>query len=104
MFPLTSTTVRVTEFVPKSAHVNVSFDKYIVSIAQLSKLPSLISLNPIEALPIESKKIVAFLHIAVGGTVSNIVTVAVQVEELPLASCAVKVIIFAPVSAQVNEL
>ena len=80
MFPLTSTTVRVTEFVPKSAQVKSYLDNIIESIAQLSKLPSLISVIPTEAFPIESKKIVAFLHNGVGGTVSNIVTVAVQVE------------------------
>ena len=98
-FPFTSITVKVTELVPKSAQVKLYFDKYIVSIAQLSKLPFSISANVIEALPIESKNIVSFLHIAVGTKLSTIKTIEEQDDVLPELSVAVNVIPIPPAGA-----
>ena len=70
-----------------------------MSIAQLSKLPFSISANVIEALPIESKNIVSFLHIAVGTKLSTIKTIEEQDDVLPELSVAVNVIPIPPAGA-----
>ena len=44
-----------------------------------------------------------FWQMAVGSTVSSIVTAAVQLSVLPLGSVAVRVTVFAPAFEQLNE-
>src|SRR5438128_450865 len=56
------------------------------------------------ALPVASRLIVIFLHLATGLTLSSTVTVLEQVETLPLLSVTVRVTVFGPTLAQVNEL
>jgi hypothetical protein len=56
----------------------------------------------IEAAPAAFRLTEAFLHVMLGGVMSDTVTVAEQVAVLPLPSLAVKVTVFGPVFAQVK--
>ena len=55
MFPLASTAVKVTLFAPKFAQVKSYTSRYMVSIAQLSLDPLLMSVASIETFPFVSK-------------------------------------------------
>ena len=103
-FPFTSVTVKVTVLVPTSAQVNILGDATKVSIPQASVLPPSISAPVMVAIPLTSNCTVISWQIAVGATLSSTVTVAVHVLELPFTSVTVKVTVFGPTSAQVNEL
>ena len=54
----------------------------------------------IDAAPFASSSTVTFWQIAVGGIISNTVTVAEHVLELPCISVTVKTTVFAPTSSQ----
>jgi hypothetical protein len=103
VFPAASVTVSVTELTPRSAQVNVDCDTLIVNV-QLSVLPSLIMAAVKLAVPEAFKYNVSALQCATGAIVSTTVTTAEQVDVFPAASVAVKVTVFAPASAQVNNV
>ena len=58
MFPDPSVTVKVTEFGPRSAHVNPDADAANATAVQLSVDPLSISAATIDTLPVPSKKTV----------------------------------------------
>ena len=76
-----------------SSQSNALLSKLNDKIPQASLLPLLISLVVTLAVP-PDKVTVAFLQMAVGGTVSNTVTVAVSVSSFPFTSTTVKVTVF----------
>ena len=65
-----SITVKVTVFAPRLAQVNVLGETVIDAIPQLSVEPLLICDAVIEACPLASRYIVAFLQLATGGVAS----------------------------------
>ena len=75
--------------------VQLSVDALLTCPATIEPAPA-----PTELL----KVTVTFLQIAVGRMVSPIVTIERQVDEFPLLSVTVRVTLFAPKLAQVNEV
>jgi hypothetical protein len=79
LFELASVTVKVTVLpLPTFAHPKVVGLAARLNV-QLSSDPSSTSVAAIVALPAASRSTVMFLQLAVGGVLSNTVTVAVQV-------------------------
>lgn len=103
-FPLLSVTVNVTVFEPILAHVNVDGETESEAIPQASFDPLFTCAAVIEAVPAAFRFTVTFLQRAVGGVLSITVTVAEQVDELPLLSVTVKITLLVPTFAQVKEL
>ncbi len=94
--------VNVTALAPMFEQSNVSGETVLETIAQLSVLLLSISAAVIEAvLPLSV--LAMSWQIAVGGIWSVTVTLAVQPDELPEASAAVKVALFAPRLEQSNR-
>ena len=87
---------------PTFEQSNVFGETLIEAIPQLSLLPLSMSAGVMEACPVESKNMVSFLLLATGAILSTTVTIAVQVEALPVLSLTVKVTVFGPILAQVN--
>src|SRR4030043_509042 len=104
VLPLLSVTVRVTVFAPTLAHVNELMSMARLSIPHASVLPPSTSAATIEALPVASRYTSISWHTATGEIVSITVTVAVHWSVLPLLSVTVRVTVFAPTLAHVNEL
>ena len=104
-FPLISVTVSVTVFGPMFAHVNeFGFTEKVSAPPQFEEEPPSTSAPVIVALPVASRETVMSWHNATGATLSSTVTVAVHVETIPLLSVTVRVTVFGPTLAQVNEL
>ena len=101
LFPLGSVTVRVTEFGPLLAHVNVLGVTVRVAMAQLSLLPLSTSAPVMVALPDAFSATVMFLHTAVGGIGSVTKNVVVHTVKLLLASLTVKMTLVVPVPTTV---
>ena len=102
LLPLTSVTVSVTVFIPKSSQLKAVVSKVILAIPQASDEPLSISAVVIDALPLASNCTVISCVTTVGATVSCTVTVAVAVLVLPLGSVPVIVTVLVPISAQLK--
>ena len=85
-----------------SAQVSVFLDKYKVSMPSPSNEPLSTWAVVILAVPFASKYTVRLLQFMVGPNPSITVTVAVQLEMLPLLSITIKSTEFAPSSAEVK--
>src|SRR6266516_4297258 len=100
VLPLLSVTVRVTVLVPMVAQSKLVWLRLRLAMPEASVLP-LSSWTPVMvAWPLASNWTVMFWQTAVGGTESTTVTVAVQVEVLPLLSVTVRVTVLVPMVAQ----
>ena len=104
LFPFTSMTVIVTVFAPMFAHVNAVGVTAKLAIPQASLDALFTAKESIVRLPVIFNRPVMFLQMAAGTTVSDTVTVDVQIAEFPEASVTVSVTVFAPMFAHVNEL
>src|SRR6185436_971301 len=100
VFPLLSSTERVTVFAPTFAQVKEEGATLIEAIPQASVDPLSIWAAVIEALPDASNCTVMLWQVAIGAMWSSTVTVEEQVEEFPLLSVTVRVAVFAPTFAQ----
>ena len=95
----------ITGFVPLiSEQLNAVLSMLIVPIPQLSVLPLLTCATLSVACPALFKKIVGFLHLAIGADTSFMVTLAVQVAMFPPTSVALSVTVFMPMLAQLKRL
>ncbi len=100
--PLTSVTVKTSVFAPTSAQTKLVWLSGKLAIAQLSELPLLTAAAVVEPLPVLFSCTVTFWQTAIGGTVSRMVTMAEQVEELPFTSVTVRMTVLPLTFAQLN--
>src|ERR1035437_7591460 len=89
---------------PTLLHVKLDGEISIEAKLQLSKLPPSTSEAAMLAFPLLSNEIIIGCPIATGRTLSCMVTIDEQLEELPFRSVIVKVTTLSPASLQVNEL
>ncbi len=99
-FPDTSVTVNVTGLSPICEQLKVFGLSVIEKMAQLSKLPLSTSPAATTTFPVTSNSAMMSWQIGVGGILSTIVTVAVQVETFPFTSVTVNTTKFVPKSLQ----
>src|SRR5688572_31859218 len=102
VFPFTSITVRITVFIPRFIQLNVIGDTLMDAIPHASLEPLSICEAVMEAFPKASSCTVMFWQSAAGATLSCTVTVALQMETLPLLSVTVNTTALGPTLAQVN--
>ena len=102
VLPLLSVTVKVTVLAPTLAQVKLEGLTDSVAMPQASVEPLLTWAAVTLTVPDAFRYLVMFLQLATGRTVSNTVTVALQVDELLLLSVTVKVTVLAPTLAQVK--
>ncbi len=100
--PLTSVTVKTSVFTPTSEQTKAVWLRAKVAIAQLSELPLFTAAAVVEPLPVLSSCTVTFWQSAIGGTVSRMVTMALQVLLLPLTSVTVRMTVLPLTFAQLN--
>src|SRR5439155_1630644 len=100
LLPLLSVTVKVTGFVPTLVQSKLLWFRLRLAMPQASVLPLLICAGSIVPWPLASNSTLRFWQTASGGTESTTVTVAVQVELLPLLSVTVRVTRFVPMLLQ----
>jgi hypothetical protein len=86
------------------AHVNVLGVTAKLAIPHASLETLFTAIESIVKVPVIINRPVMFLQMAAGTTVSETVTVDVQIVEFPEASVTVNVTVFAPMFAHVNEL
>src|SRR5580700_6630564 len=101
-FPLKSVTVSVTVLSPVLLHVKLFGDTLSDPMPQLSKLPPSTSEPAIVTFPVLSRETVIDWQMAVGAVLSCTVTVALQLEVLPLKSVTVSVTVLSPVLLHVK--
>src|SRR5438552_3767671 len=102
LLPLLSVTVRVTVLTPTLVQSKLVWLRLRLAMPQASVLPLLICAGSIVPWPLASNSTLRFWQTATGGTESSTVTVAVQVELLPLLSVTVRVTLFVPMLLQSN--
>src|ERR1043166_9075945 len=102
VLPLLSVTVRVTRLVPTLLTSKVVLSRLMRAMPQASLLPASIWAAVMVAWPVASNWTVMSRQMAVGATESITVTVAVQVEVLPLLSVTVRVTVLVPMVVQSN--
>ena len=100
LLPLLSVTVKVTLFVPMLVQSKLVWLRLRLAMPQASVLPLLICAGSIVPWPLASNSTLRSWQTASGGTESTTVTVAVQVELLPLLSVTVRVTRFVPMLLQ----
>ena len=103
IFPERSVTVNVTVFAPRFEQSNEVTSSDNATEVQSSLEPLSMSAVVIDPWPFTSSVTVTSWVIAVGGTSSITVTIAVVVDSLPYWSSAVRVTILSPTSAQANS-
>src|SRR6266571_2359923 len=91
LLPLLSVTVRVTVLTPTLVQSKLVWLRLRLAMPQASVLPLLICAGSMVPWPLASNSTLRFWQTATGGTESTTVTVAVQVELLPLLSITVRV-------------
>src|SRR5213594_254730 len=96
VLPLLSVTVRVTRLVPTLLTSKLVLSRLRLAMPEASVLPLSSWTAVMVAWPLASNWTVMFWQTAVGGTESTTVTVAVQVELLPLLSVTVRVTVLVP--------
>ena len=104
LLPLLSITVRFMVFGPKSEQVKVVLSRTIVSISQLSKLPSSISAVVMFAIPFSSKNTLISFVTTVGLKLSKTVTIASAMKGLSFVSYALRLTMLGPKSEQVKDV
>src|SRR5216683_1455616 len=100
LLPLLSVTVRVTVLAPMLVQSKLVWLRLRLAMPQASVLPLLICAGSMVPWPLASNSTLRFWQTATGGTESTTVTVAVQVELLPLLSVTVRVTVLAPMLVQ----